>query len=132
MKTKKREKGQSLLEFAMMLPVLLIILGGLLDLGRLYFAYVAVTDAAGEGATYAAIFPTDETGILQRAQSATGGLVVLDVDSVETISQTVASGAPITVSVRYNHSLATPLINAIVPGGTLLLRAVATEAILAY
>ena len=48
-----KENGQSLLEMALILPVLIIILAGVLDLGRLYYAYVSVTDAAAEGAAYA-------------------------------------------------------------------------------
>jgi len=39
------------------LPVLLIMLMGTLDIGRMYFAYIAIQNAAGEGALYAAIHP---------------------------------------------------------------------------
>ena len=45
----KKEKGQSLVEFALLLPILLIILIGVVDLGRMYYAYVVITDAAAEG-----------------------------------------------------------------------------------
>jgi hypothetical protein len=41
----------------------------------------------------------------------------------------VVSGAPVTVTVGYNFTVATPLINAIVPDGVLTLYAVATEPI---
>ena len=114
---------------ALILPILLILLMGLLDLGRLYFAYVAVTDAAGEGAAQAAINPTDGDAIFQRAQFASGGLVVLEAGSVITACETVSAGYPITVTVDYTHTLATPVLRVIVPEGTLLLRAVATQAI---
>jgi hypothetical protein len=43
----------------------------------------------------------------------------------------VVSGAPITVTVSYSFTVATPVISAIVPDGVLMLRAVANEAILA-
>jgi Flp pilus assembly protein TadG len=132
MEYKRKEKGQSLVEFVLILPVLLIILAGVLDLGRLYFAYVAVTDAAAEGAAYAAIYPDDSDGVKDRAQAASGGLVEID-RSLVLIDPppTVASGAPITVTVSYTFTLATPFISAMVPDGVLMLRAVATEAILA-
>ena len=80
---KQKEKGQSLLEFALILPVLLIILAGVLDLGRLYFAYVAVTDAAAEGATYAAMNPDETSEIIARAQAATSGLVEIESENVQ-------------------------------------------------
>ena len=61
MKNKQRkEKGQSLVEFALVLPVLLIILSGVLDLGRLYYVYVVLTDSASEGVAYAISNPPDD------------------------------------------------------------------------
>ncbi len=146
MEYKRKERGQSLVEFVLILPVLLIILAGMLDLGRLYFAYVAVTDAAAEGAAYAAIHPEDaaippedeeDNEIVNRAQAASGGLVKIDrslvgiecLDHPECLA--MASGDPITVTVSYTFTLATPFISAMVPDGVLMLNAVATEVILA-
>lgn len=132
MEYKRGEKGQNLIEFALILPVLLIILAGVLDLGRLYFAYVAVTDAAAEGVAYAAIHPDDTEGVVDRAQDASGGLIEIDEGLVEVdLPPTVASGAPISVTVSYTFTLATPFMNVIVPDGVLMLRAIATEAIVA-
>ena len=51
------EQGQSLVEFAVGLVVILVILCGLLDLGRAYFIYVALEDGAGEAALYLSINP---------------------------------------------------------------------------
>jgi len=132
MKHTKAEKGQSLLEFALIVPILLIILAGVLDLGRLYYAYVSVTDAAAEGASYAAIHPQAHARaeVLQRAQEASGALVRIDPTMVQVDCPAVAAGAPVTVTVSYSFTLATPLLNVIVPSGELRLRAVATESIL--
>lgn len=130
---KRNERGQSLLEFALLVPILLIILAGVLDVGRLYFAYVAVTDAAAEGAAYAAVCSPNCTDgdIRARAKAASGGLVqVVEDDQVVIERPTIASGAPVTVTVTYEFALATPFINLIVPGGVLPLNAVATEVIL--
>jgi Flp pilus assembly protein TadG len=52
-----REKGQSLVEFALALPILILIVSGLLDIGRAYFAYIYVEEAAAEAATYLALHP---------------------------------------------------------------------------
>lgn len=50
-------RGQSVVEFALILPVLLLILAGAIDLGRAFYAYVAVENAAKEGALYGARHP---------------------------------------------------------------------------
>lgn len=44
-------------EFALLLPVFLLILGAALDLGRLFYAHVAIENAAKEGALYGATNP---------------------------------------------------------------------------
>lgn len=125
MKRRKSERGQSLLEFALVLPVLLIVLAGVLDLGRLYFAYVAVTDAAGEGAAYAAIHPDDTDEIIARAQDATGGMVEIDEDMVTIEDNPSGLSQAISVEVSYEFTLATPLIGAMLPDGVIMLNAVA-------
>lgn len=53
----KRERGQALVELAIMLPILLIILLGVIDFGRVFYAYVTITNAAREGARYGSLHP---------------------------------------------------------------------------
>jgi Flp pilus assembly protein TadG len=142
MEKDREQRGQSLVEFALLLPVLLIILAGVLDLGRLYYSYVAVTDAAGEGASYAAIHPPDpdgpsqdftiaESAVVEHIQDATGGLLEGEDLTVEIgYPPDIQGGAAITVTVSYTYTVGTPIVSAIVPEGVLILRAVATEAIL--
>lgn len=54
---KNKQQGQSLVEVAISLPILLLILSGLLDLGRIYYTYIALEEAAAEAALYLAISP---------------------------------------------------------------------------
>src|SRR5215216_1917164 len=51
------QRGQSLVEMAFGFVLLLIVLSGLLDIGRAYFTYIAMEDGAGEAALYLAIDP---------------------------------------------------------------------------
>lgn len=60
------EKGQSLLELAVSLIILLILLSGVVDFGRVAFYYLAMRDAAQEGASYASIFPNNCEEIVDR------------------------------------------------------------------
>ena len=46
----RRSRGQALAEFALVIPVLIVMLMGIFDLGRAIFAYNAITNAAREGA----------------------------------------------------------------------------------
>ena len=46
---RKSERGAELVEFALMLPILLVIFAGLWAFGRAYRAYQAITNAAREG-----------------------------------------------------------------------------------
>lgn len=53
----KAEQGQSLVELAISMVVLVMVMSGLLDLGRLWFTYVALEDAVGEAALFLSIYP---------------------------------------------------------------------------
>jgi hypothetical protein len=46
---RKRSSGQSLVEFALIFPMLLVLLLGFLDLGRVIFYYSSLTNAVREG-----------------------------------------------------------------------------------
>lgn len=51
------ERGQSLVETAFGFVILIFIISGVIDIGRMYFSYVALEDGAGEAALYLAINP---------------------------------------------------------------------------
>ncbi len=72
------QRGQSLAELSIVLPVLLIVVLGSIDLGRVFFAYISVTNAARNGARYAAAGPEsvdDLPGIREAALAETGDLL---------------------------------------------------------
>jgi Flp pilus assembly protein TadG len=52
------ERGQSMVEMALMMTILLVILSAVIDLGRGFFVYIAIQNSAAEGALYAAMNPT--------------------------------------------------------------------------
>jgi hypothetical protein len=61
------ERGANLVEAAFVIPVLLLLLACVVDLGRAYFTYITIIDAAREGARYGAGHPKDAGGICTRA-----------------------------------------------------------------
>ena len=66
---KKVEKGQSLMELAISLILLLILLVGIVDIGRAIITYFVLQDAAEEGIVYGTSFPTDCNQITMRIRS---------------------------------------------------------------
>jgi Flp pilus assembly protein TadG len=65
-------RGNFAIEFALALPVLLLLLAGLLDLGRLSIEKSALLQGAREGAQYGILAPSDTANIQTTAQNATG------------------------------------------------------------
>ena len=55
--TTRKEHGQSLVELAISLTVLLVLLSGAVSFGMALFSYVALRDAAQEGALYGSFEP---------------------------------------------------------------------------
>ena len=110
---RRSQTGQSLTELALMLPVLMLILVGTLDLGRLLDAYVVMSNAAREGVRYAIDYPTSTDAIKNRAlqEATSGGSRYNDLtSSMITVSGQTSDGVGgnyITVSINYPFSLIT-------------------------
>jgi len=63
-------RGQALVEMALVLPIFLLVMVALFDLGRAVFAYNTLTNAAREGVRLA-IVNQDSASIIARAKSQT-------------------------------------------------------------
>lgn len=141
------EDGQSLVEFAAALVALLIVVAGVLDIGRAFFTFVAIENAAGEGAIFGSYHPSWVTeadaqaagadqpqydNITARAQhESPTGVVDWNLATVEvTHSGPITVGNQITVSVTYSYPIMTPFLNLILEDGVLPLRARAVQRIL--
>ena len=59
--TSRRWHGQSMVELALMMPLIALILLGTVDLGRVFFAYTRLTHSVKEGALYGMRFPKNIT-----------------------------------------------------------------------
>jgi Flp pilus assembly protein TadG len=72
----KQKKGQSLVEFALLLPVFLLILVGIAEFGRAWMTKNILTGAAREGARVAAVqltFPLSRSAGSARVNSVLSG-----------------------------------------------------------
>ncbi len=127
----RTQKGQGLVEFALMLPIVLLMLYGLIELARLVQASITVQHAAREGARYAVtgqsitgLAADRASSIVTKTRAALAGLQVApsaDTPAVEpntarfyadvSLNPTTGGSAitPITVTVTYNYSPLVPI-----------------------
>jgi Flp pilus assembly protein TadG len=119
---KQVRRGQATVEFALILPVFLVILAGSVEFGRAFWSYGLLLQAAQEGARQGAVLgsATNDTTITTTTQqtAAKGGLVistsnvVISATCSYTSSTSIAAanrtrGNVLTVQTRYPF---TPLI----------------------
>lgn len=74
----RRERGAVAVEMALVLPVLLLMVGGIIDLGRAFMTQSILTNAAREGTRYAITQTTGtaatvNANIISRTQAAANG-----------------------------------------------------------
>ena len=117
-----RGRAQELAEFAIVVPLLLLIVFGVLDLGRVFFAAITIANAAREGARYGMLYPSDTAGIVAavRQEAQTSGIDLTDpaITAITVSCPDVAgcgSGRPIRVTVTHQFQL---LLTMVFPGGT--------------
>ena len=128
-------QGSSLVEFALVVPLLLLLLFGVIDLGRVFFTQMSLQNAVRQAGRFAVTGnhlpdPNNSSSTLSRvdsiklvAQQAAAGL---DVSQIQISSQTGGSvgagraGGPqdtVTISLTVNLPLITPLIGRFFPNG---------------
>lgn len=101
---RKQEKGQSLIELALSFTLLLLLAGGAVDLGRGFFTFMALRDAAQEGALFASYAPTNTSGIAARIRTSSSMPVDLsrtDYVSIDVSTPNACAGNPITITVTF-------------------------------
>ncbi|KAF0108803.1 MAG: TadE family protein [Anaerolineaceae bacterium] len=150
-KKKPAQSGQSLVEFALALTLMLTLVAGAVDLGSAFFAYIALRDAAQEGALYGSIAavvedPNGTMGVYDAGEPLNTAAIInrvrqssdQPVDLTDVTNVTVAvsatnppcAGGGITVTVAYNYQITMPFIGAIIGSQTIPVRASVTNTIL--
>lgn len=100
----RNENGASAVEFALVAPLLILLVFGAIQFGRLYNNYIAVTHAAREGARLAAVGKYDEGTVRQRAYPVAPSSVSLS------YPEGVGHGNPVQVIVEYVYTLSIPFM----------------------
>jgi len=98
----RNQKGAAALEFALVLPLLIMLLMGIIGFGTLYNNYLAITHAAEEGARLAVVGQYSESAVRDAA-------FPVDPSSVSlTYPEGQTHGKPARVAVTYTYILDIP------------------------
>lgn len=62
MMRKRKGRGQSLVEFALVITLIFMLVSGAIDFGLAFFAFQGISGAAAEGAAYGALVPSVNAG----------------------------------------------------------------------
>jgi Flp pilus assembly protein TadG len=95
--SRRRRRGQALVEFALVFPIFMLVLAGIMDFGFMLYSRMSIINAAREGARASVMVPnyTDIPTIAQGAavSSASTGGIGLSASNVTTTCIQTSSGA---------------------------------------
>lgn len=118
MKKFRREDGQSMVEFALILPIFLLILCGIIDFGWLFYNQLSLNNACREGARYAVVNTAEDAdtqAIIDHIENVTTTVFANDgVDiTIEYSSPADPTAGDITVSMQADISFFTPVLSTV-------------------
>jgi Flp pilus assembly protein TadG len=101
------ERASAAVEFALVLPLLLILALAIVQVAILVKDELVVVEAARAGARQAAVVSDDDSA----RQSAVGAATSLDPERIDvTVARDGGAGSPATVTVAYHAPIAVPLV----------------------
>lgn len=113
MNTIRNQKGQSLVEFAIILPIILLLLMGIVEFGMMLNSYLTIQNVAREGARLGIVGGSDleiNTLIKSISPNLTPADITVNIVPVEGSRK---SGDTLKVSITYNYHMTVPIISAL-------------------
>lgn len=116
-----RSRGQSLVEFTLVIPLFLLLVSGMVDFGLGLYSNMTVINAAREGARLGVTSPGDTVAVEDRVRAMAGGLVAADLAVNTTCERKTGSawsactspswqaGDAVVVTVNYVYRVVWPL-----------------------
>jgi uncharacterized protein (UPF0333 family) len=112
---KLNKKGQSVVETALVLPIILLLLLGMFEISRVFGSYLLITYVSRESARMAAVGKTD-ADIIQNVYDKSA---LLNVENVQIIIDPIEgyrkTGDDISISIKYKVAIYAPIIQNILP-----------------
>jgi Flp pilus assembly protein TadG len=102
----RNSDGQSVVEFALVLPILALVLFGIIQFGIVFNNYIDLTDAVRAGARKAAVSArtVNPTAVATQAVVNSAGDITIDPSKV-TVTSTWQPGDDVTVQAAYPYSI---------------------------
>jgi Flp pilus assembly protein TadG len=114
----RNEKGQTMVEFTLVLPILCVVLFGVIQMGILFHDYITLTDATRAGARVAAVSSQDPLRVSKVSAAVKNSAQNLDQSKVfPSVVSTWAHGADVKVTATYPYSVS--LLGFVVKSGSL-------------
>ena len=108
------DQGSSAVEFALVLPLLLLLVSGIIDFGRAYNEKLTLTHAAREGVRAWALGGTLADATTRTTDAAVG------LSGITVTTTTCTAGAETSLTAKASFSYLTPFIAALAPSTTVL------------
>lgn len=112
-KIHRNDKGQSMVEMAIILPVLLLILFSIFEFGRILGAYMLVHDLARDGVRYGVVGMSDQS--IKDHIMEHDSFLNINSDDINITPSIRSLGSALTVGIDYEIEIITPIISSIVP-----------------
>ena len=122
-----RERGQAMVEMAISIPLLLMLMVGIFEVGRAYETWQVLTNAAREGARMAVTpsgTPSNTTALIrqymadgQLTKSATAPVIVNKGASIN-VNGTAVSASAVTVDYPFEFIMLQPIVRLVAPSAT--------------
>lgn len=106
--------GQALVETALVLPIIILVLMGIIDFGLMFNNYLVVSNASRDAARNAVVGHTDvETNALIANMTSTLDQAKIKV-TISPADSIRRKGDQVSVTIEYDNTLLTPIISAII------------------
>lgn len=110
-----KSQGQTLVEFSLVVSFLFLILFGIIDFSRLFFAYATMANGVREGARYAVVHPDNEADIIEHAEAMMvliGDEATVEVNFPDTLDEQACLHHPcrVVVTATSDFDVWTPII----------------------
>lgn len=117
----RREDGQAMVEFALILPLLVLLLCGIIDFGWIFGNQITMNNASREAARFMAI-NYDSTKPLEDNETVAEGIMQARLTTMDDANLSVTlsvSGEVVMVSASYPLPILTPLLSTILGDDTI-------------
>ena len=111
---KTNNRGQAIVEFALILPILALLVMGIIEFGLFFNSYINITFASKEGARLASLDANATTASIEASIQAT-------MPAMKNLAVTITppaprtTGYPVAVAVSTQHTFSSPIISSLMP-----------------